>query len=126
MLMARAKRHYIPGHIWHLTHRCHKREFFEADSYDQLRDSHRGWVEEYLGNGTIGREGECTDSIAIGSKAFIAKVKMFLGFKAKGRHILKGAEGYHLREEAASYMALSRAEKDNIGPENTYFWDITT
>lgn len=25
--MARAKRHYIPGHIWHITHRCHKREF---------------------------------------------------------------------------------------------------
>ena len=25
--MARAKRHYIPGQIWHLTHRCHKQEF---------------------------------------------------------------------------------------------------
>jgi hypothetical protein len=24
--MARAKRHYIPGQIWHITHRCHKRE----------------------------------------------------------------------------------------------------
>ena len=32
--MARAKRHYIPGQIWHITHRCHKREFllkFEKD-----------------------------------------------------------------------------------------------
>lgn len=25
--MARAKRHYIPGRVWHLTHRCHKRDF---------------------------------------------------------------------------------------------------
>ena len=25
--MARAKRHYIPGEIWHITHRCHKRDF---------------------------------------------------------------------------------------------------
>jgi len=25
--MARAKRHYIPEQIWHLTHRCHKRDF---------------------------------------------------------------------------------------------------
>jgi putative transposase len=25
--MARAKRYYIPGHVWHITHRCHKREF---------------------------------------------------------------------------------------------------
>jgi len=25
--MARAKRHYLPGQIWHITHRCHQREF---------------------------------------------------------------------------------------------------
>jgi putative transposase len=25
--MARANRHYQPGLIWHITHRCHKREF---------------------------------------------------------------------------------------------------
>ena len=25
--MARAKRHYLPGHVWHITHRCHKKEF---------------------------------------------------------------------------------------------------
>jgi len=23
-IMARAKRHYLPGQIWHITHRCHK------------------------------------------------------------------------------------------------------
>ena len=25
--MPRANRHYLPGNIWHLTHRCHKKEF---------------------------------------------------------------------------------------------------
>ena len=25
--MARAKRHYLPGYVWHITHRCHKKEF---------------------------------------------------------------------------------------------------
>lgn len=25
--MARAKRHYLHGHLWHITHRCHKKEF---------------------------------------------------------------------------------------------------
>jgi hypothetical protein len=47
------------------------------------------------------------------------------GGKAKGRHILKGAEGYNLREEAAPYNTFFRAENNDIGPENTYFWDIT-
>lgn len=25
--MPRANRHFLPGHVWHLTHRCDKREF---------------------------------------------------------------------------------------------------
>ena len=35
--MARAKRHYIPGYIWHITHRCHKREFLLKFSKDRHR-----------------------------------------------------------------------------------------
>ena len=25
--MPRANRTFVPGHVWHLTHRCHKKEF---------------------------------------------------------------------------------------------------
>jgi putative transposase len=35
--MARAKRHYIPGQAWHLTHRCHKREFLLRFVKDKRR-----------------------------------------------------------------------------------------
>jgi REP element-mobilizing transposase RayT len=42
--MARAKRHYIPGHIWHLTHRCHKREFLLKFAKDRRRWLH--WLLE--------------------------------------------------------------------------------
>lgn len=35
--MARAKRHFIPGYIWHITHRCHKREFLLKFSKDHHR-----------------------------------------------------------------------------------------
>ena len=35
--MARAKRHYIPGQIWHITHRCHKREFLFKFAKDRRR-----------------------------------------------------------------------------------------
>ncbi len=35
--MARAKRHYIPGHVWHLTHRCHKRKFLLKFAKDRHR-----------------------------------------------------------------------------------------
>ena len=35
--MARAKRHYIPGQIWHITHRCHKGEFLLKFAKDRKR-----------------------------------------------------------------------------------------
>jgi putative transposase len=35
--MARANRHFIPGYIWHLTHRCHKREFLLKFARDRSR-----------------------------------------------------------------------------------------
>jgi putative transposase len=38
--MARASRHFIPGYIWHLTHRCHKREFLLKFGRDRSR-----WME---------------------------------------------------------------------------------
>jgi len=35
--MARAHRHYIPGYVWHITHRCHKREFLLKFAKDRHR-----------------------------------------------------------------------------------------
>jgi len=38
--MARASRHYIPGNVWHITHRCHKKEFLLKFGRDRRR-----WIE---------------------------------------------------------------------------------
>lgn len=35
--MPRANRHYLPGHVWHLTHRCHKSEFLLKFGRDRTR-----------------------------------------------------------------------------------------
>ena len=61
---------------------------------------------------------------AVGSRTFIGNVKALLGFRAKGREVKEGGGGYHLREESAPYKALFGTEKDDIGPENTFFWDV--
>lgn len=42
--MARANRHYIPGCAWHITHRCHKKEFLLKFSKD--RDRWVRWLYE--------------------------------------------------------------------------------
>jgi len=35
--MARANRHYLPGYVWHITHRCHKKEFLLKFDKDKKR-----------------------------------------------------------------------------------------
>ena len=42
--MPRANRYHLPGHVWHLTHRCHEREFLLKFTRD--RDRYRHWLFE--------------------------------------------------------------------------------
>ena len=42
--MPRAKRNYMPGYVWHLTHRCHNREFLLKFERDRARWRH--WLFE--------------------------------------------------------------------------------
>ena len=35
--MPRANRYHLPGHVWHLTHRCHQREFLLEFARDRDR-----------------------------------------------------------------------------------------
>ena len=43
-LMARANRHHLPGYVWHITHRCHKKEFLLKFGRDRSRWLH--WLFE--------------------------------------------------------------------------------
>jgi REP element-mobilizing transposase RayT len=38
--MPRANRYFLPGYIWHITHRCHKREFLLKFAKDRKRWLH--------------------------------------------------------------------------------------
>ena len=40
--MPRANRHFVPGLIWHITHRCHERDFLPKFSRD--RNSYLRWL----------------------------------------------------------------------------------
>ena len=42
--MPRANRHFLPGYIWHITHRCHQRKFLLKFARDRRRYLH--WLFE--------------------------------------------------------------------------------
>ena len=42
--MPRANRYFLPGYVWHITHRCHKQEFLLKFGQDKRRWLH--WLFE--------------------------------------------------------------------------------
>ena len=140
--MARAKRHYIPGYVWHITHRCHKREFllkfprdrrrwiewlYQANkrysglsllNYDDLKDAHFKWVESAIQTGNGDKENKWSQSIAVGSKTFIEKMKGALGYRARGRKIICANDTYELREVMTPLAMLT------IWIPRTHFYGI--
>lgn len=99
-------------------------ELLGTDNYDQAKRNHLGWAAEFLGSGN-GWDDKWARSIAVGSKEFVDKVKSKLGILAKGRDVIETDGGYKLRESTESYLPHFEAEKNDIGSENTYFWNIT-
>ncbi len=60
-----------------------------------FQTAHREWVEQGLENGLLMRDDRWSESIAVGSLAFIDKVKSELGFKAAHRDVVKPMEPTH-------------------------------
>ena len=107
-----------------LIHYERLRELLSIESYDQLKLHYKGWVEEYLNNGYNRHDDKWTKSTAVGSKSFVERIKSMLGVLAKGRKTMGTKEGYQLREPSAPYGAHFKDKNEDIGTDNTYYWDI--
>ena len=82
----------------------------ELSGFADLRDfqtAHRPWVEQGLENGLLMRDDGWSESIAVGSLAFIDKVKSELGIRAAHRDVIEadgstccGSQQIGMRHEA--------------------------
>jgi len=100
------------------------RAFLGFESYDLVKSYHNKWVNEYLDNGNNIRDDKWTKSIAVGSRGFVEGVKSILGVRAKGRKSKETGGFYQLREPSIPYGTYFGVKKDDIEPENTYFWNV--
>jgi putative transposase len=83
-------------------------------NYDAFRKAHRKWVETELETFGSRRQSHWTQSIAVGSKAFIEAVQEQLSFRARGRKKRNLDNGMQLREATASYNVRFDLENSNI------------
>jgi len=87
-------------------------------NYDDLKVAHHKWVESMVAIHYRGKENKWTQSIAVGSKSFVERVKEALGYRAKGRKVLGGDDTFELREVLSPYGTVYNSEY-----KNTFFWD---
>ncbi len=99
-------------------------ELLGFDSYDEVKKYHKRLVDDFLENGKNIRDDKWTKSIAVGNRTFVDKVKALMGILAIGRKSTGVDQSYELREPETHYSTHNGVEKSDIGPENTYFWNI--
>lgn len=93
--------------------------FAEVADFQQ---AHRQWVEEALTRGTAVRDGRWSEAIAVGSLAFVEKVRSELGVKAIHRKVAEKGGAYTLREECEPYAGNFGRESHLPMLDNTIIW----
>ena len=118
------------AHYPSLPIRCHKKEFLLKFAKDRkrwlLRWVYRQWIEEALAKGSRNRQPEWTESIAVGSRAFVEGIEKKLETRAKGRKIREVSTHHELREPRSAYNAHFGSENEVLSTNNTFYLDIKT
>ena len=84
----------------------------------QLQRTHAQWVEEALQADLQQREGYWSESLAVGSHAFVQGVKAQLGIGGRYREVVQDSEAYRLKEPAIAYNAHFDPETVALSDEN--------
>jgi putative transposase len=93
------------------------------DELSQLQNLYASWINEGLSAENSLRDSRWTESLAVGSKAFVEQFQSQSGSAAAHRKQLQDGSGYRLCETAASYNGNFGVETGTLSAENTVFLD---
>lgn len=86
-------------------------------NFASLQRAHRDWIAAALDQGAFDRDECWTDAVAVGSEAFVEKMKGDLGTRGKWREVVTGASSSMLRQQRAPYSHVFGSENALIGPK---------
>ena len=89
------------------------------ENYDDLKSAHYKWVEGEIESNNYDKEDRWTQSIAVGSRPFVEKMKVGLGFRAKGRKIICADDTFELREVIPAFGKTIEPDSGN-----TFLWNL--
>lgn len=87
----------------------------------EFRQAHRKWVEGALLHEARKRDARWSEALAVGSQAFVEKVKLELALKAMHRDAEEADGTFVLREPAGAYRGSFGGEIGRLSPKNGVF-----
>ena len=116
-------RHILaPPKRYRLTDNKKLMELMNISKIDWLRETYRNWVDSAIMRGDIKRQPQWTESIAVGDKVYVEKVKDQMGYKAIGRKVVENGDSFVLREPQVSYQSVSDRAVRLQPEDNTIYW----
>lgn len=88
----------------------------------RLRETYRNWVDSAIMRRDIKRQPQWTESIAVGDKVYVEKVKDQMGYKAIGRKVVENGDSFVLKEPQVSYQSISDRAVLLQPEDNTIYW----
>ena len=93
------------------------RELAGFKDYASFASAHRKWVHATLEDIDAKRQSRWTESIAVGSRSFIERIKNAIGSMARGRSVQPSGGAFELRETQSAYNAILDPENRDIAPK---------
>ena len=93
---------------------------------DRLRETYRNWVDSTIMQGDIKRQPQWTESIAVGNKVYVEKVKDQMWYKAVGRRVIETEDSFVLKEMQHPYQSVADKATDLQPEDNTFCWQNRT
>jgi putative transposase len=88
-----------------------------------LQQAHRQWVDDALHGAMTLRDDRWTQALAVGSQAFVEKIKDELGLKALHREVEPVDGTYALRESGEAYNTRFAVENEALRFKNALLWN---
>lgn len=99
-------------------------ELMGVSRLEQLQQACREPIEEAIQRKQLERQSQWSESLAVGSTAYVEAVQKQLGPRARGRDVMPAETGGQLREDAVAYGDNFEGEKSRLSLENTRFWQL--
>jgi putative transposase len=111
-----------PPRRYRLTDNKKLMELMNIRKIDRFRETYRNWVDSAIMQGDIKRQPQWTESIAVGDKVYVEKVKDQMGYKAIGRRVIETRDSFVLKEMQHSYQSISARAIRVLQENNTIYW----